>query len=251
MGNKFADSQISERTIMEFSKTAVIISGGSKGIGLSIAKVFSRETERPIVLIARNKEELEVAAELCEKAGANEVIIKSCDLTDIDSVSEIVLPEHITPGILINNAGSFLPKPLHETSIEEFNSQYSINTVSAFNLTNHFLDTFKKKDRAFIANICSRASLYGYGDAGAYAMSKHALLGYTRSLRTELMESGIAVTALNLGQTFSTSWDGSGVDPKRLINPEDIGRLILAFSELSAQSVVEEITVMPQYGELN
>ena len=82
-------------------------------------------------------------------------------------------------------------------------------------------------------------------------MSKHALLGYTRSLRKELMETNIAVSAINLGQTYSTSWKDVDVDPKKLIDPEDVGKLIVSLSELSVQSVAEEIDLMPQGGEVN
>ena len=82
-------------------------------------------------------------------------------------------------------------------------------------------------------------------------MSKHALLGYTRSLRKELMATNIAVSAINLGQTYSTSWHEVDIDPKKLIDPKDVGQLIVALSQLSAQSVVEEINLMPQGGEVN
>jgi short-subunit dehydrogenase len=81
-------------------------------------------------------------------------------------------------------------------------------------------------------------------------MSKHALLGYTRSLRKELMKTNIAVTAINLGQTYSTSWHDVDIDPAKLIDPEDVGKLIIALSELSPRSIAEEITLMPQGGEV-
>ena len=80
-------------------------------------------------------------------------------------------------------------------------------------------------------------------------MSKHALLGYTRSLRQELLDTNIAVSAINLGQTFSTSWEGVEIDPQVLIDPEDVGKLILGLSHLSPRSVAEEIILMPQGGE--
>ena len=89
------------------------------------------------------------------------------------------------------------------------------------------------------------------GGSGAYSMSKHALLGYTRSLRKELMNTNVAVSAINLGQTFSTSWDDVDIDEQKLIDPEDVGKVILALSELSKRTVAEEITMMPQGGEVN
>ncbi len=234
---------------MSFEQTSVLITGGSKGIGLEIAKVFARSTKHAIVLIARNKAELEIAKLACEQEGATHVKTISVDLTDAEALSSIDF-EALNPGIIVNNAGSFLFKNLQDSSTSEFESQFRINTLGAFNISQAVLPSLRKQNRALIVNICSQASLKGYGDSGAYTMSKHALLGYTRSLRKELMDTNIAVSAINLGQTYSTSWHEVDIDPKKLIDPKDVGQLIVALSQLSAQSVVEEINLMPQGGEV-
>jgi len=233
---------------MSFQDASVIITGGSKGIGLSIAKVFARETNRRLVLISRNFDDLQKARKECLEVGARGVEILAADLTQSQALEALDF-ESLNPGILINNAGSYLYKPLEQTTTEEFTRQYQINTFGAFQTTQTVLPVFKKQERALIVNICSQASLKGYGDAGAYTMSKHALLGYTRSLRKELMGTNIAVSAINLGQTFSTSWDGVDVNPNHLIDPEDVGKMILALTDLSPRSVAEEIILMPQGGE--
>jgi len=234
---------------MSYRDTAVLITGGSKGIGLSIAKVFARKTDHPLVLIARNKHELGEARKICLDEGAPRVSTISVDITDEAAVSKIPFTDY-DPGIVINNAGSFLFKKLKDTSAEEFNSQFQINAFGAFNITGSILPELEKKERGLIVNICSMGSLKGLGDSGAYAVSKHALLGYTRSLRKELMHSNIAVTAINLGQTYSTSWHDVDIAPEKLIDPEDVGQLIISLSQLSTRSVAEEITLMPQGGEV-
>lgn len=235
---------------MGFENTSVIITGGSKGIGLSIAKVFARKTDRPIVLLARNKHELNQAKDRCLAEGAKKVDIIVADLLEENTLSEINF-DALDPGILINNAGSFLFKKLKDTSAEEFEQQFRVNALGAFNITQKVLPELHKKDRALIVNVCSEASLKGYGQSGAYAASKHATLGYTRSLRSELMKTKIAITAINLGQTYSTSWEEVNVDPNDLIDPEDVGRLIVALSELSPRSVAEEIILTPQGGDVD
>lgn len=235
---------------MNFEEASVIITGGSKGIGLSIAKVFSRFTKRPIVLVARNEADLAKAKQECVQEGAKEVTTLSVDLTNEGALLEIDF-EALNPGILVNNAGVYLYKKLEETSAQEFDQQYQLNTFSTFNLTKLVLPTLKQQDRALIVNICSQASLKGYGESGAYTMSKHALLGYTRSLRDELKDTKIAVSAINLGQTYSTSWEGIDINPNELIDPDDVGKIILSLSQLSPRSVAEEINLMPQGGEVN
>jgi short-subunit dehydrogenase len=235
---------------MSFESTSVIITGGSKGVGLSIAKVFAEKTSRPIVLVARNEADLEEAKKQCLEWGATDVKIISADLTSEDEVAAIDF-ESLNPGILVNNAGVFLFKKLSDTSAEEFDRQYRLNTFTTFNMTKSVLPVLKKQERGLIVNICSQASIKGYGESGAYTMSKHALLGYTRSLRQEVAESNIAVSAINLGQTYSTSWENIDVDPKKLIDPEDVGKIVLSLSELSVQSVAEEIILMPLGGEVD
>lgn len=234
---------------MSFKDRSVIITGGSKGIGLSIAKIFAAKTDRPIVLIARNTVELETAKTECLEAGAVKVDIITADITK-ETISQIDFGKY-DPAILINNAGSYLYKNLEDTTPSEFESQFKVNAFGAFNMTRQVLPILRKQDRALIVNICSQASLYGFADSGAYTASKHALLGYTRSLRKELKDTRIAVTGINLGQTFSTSWDGVDVDPDQLIDPDDVGRIIMTLSELSPRSVAEEILLQPQGGDVD
>lgn len=235
---------------MSFENGSVIITGGSKGIGLSIAKVFSRKTDCPIVLLARNKKELEQARKECIAEGAIHVEIITVDLLDNESLTSIDF-KSMNPRILVNNAGSYLFKKSQDTSLSEFENQFRINTLGAFNITKILVPELLKKKRGLVVNICSQASIIGFADSGAYAMSKHAMLGYTRSLRKELMDANVAVTAINLGQTFSTSWKDLDVDPNDLIDPEDVGRLIVTLSELSPRSVVEEIILSPQGGDVS
>ena len=234
---------------MAYKNAAVLITGGSKGIGLSIAKIFARETNRSIILMARNKEDLNKAKEVCMKEGANTVHTIAADITDEKQLKDFDIKDHEI-GILVNNAGHFLYKPTRDTAPDEFRSQLEVNTIGAFNVTQAVLPSLYKLDRGLIVNISSMGALKGLEGSGAYSASKHALLGYTRSLRKELMKSNIAVSAINLGQTDSTSWDGVEMDPQKLIDPDDVGRLILSLSQLSKRSVVEEINLMPQGGEV-
>jgi short-subunit dehydrogenase len=236
---------------MSYKESSVLITGASQGIGRSIAITFAASTRRPILLLARNKKNLEQTKLLCEEAGANQVEVLVCDATKMEDVLNIEIPENFpVPGIIINNAGSYLYKTLAETTDEEFRHEINVNLFSAVHIIKRFLPDLRKEDRALIINICSVGALRGLKDSGAYSTSKHALLGYTRSLREELKKTDIAVTAVNLGQTHSTSWDASDMSPERLINPTDVASLLVTISELSPRSVVEEILIQPQHGRV-
>jgi short-subunit dehydrogenase len=236
---------------MNYKDSSILITGASQGIGRSIARAFAKKTNHPLLLLARNADNLQKTKELCLKDGAEKVAVMPCDATSSEDVNKLKIPGGFPdPGILINNAGIYLYKMLTETTDAEFREQVNVNLFTAVNIVNRFLPDMKKMDRALIINICSISSLRGFGDSGAYAASKHALLGYTRSLRDELKETDIAVTAINLGQTHSPSWDESEMSPDRLNNPEDIASLLVTIAEFSPRSVVEEITIQPQHGRV-
>jgi short-subunit dehydrogenase len=76
------------------------------------------------------------------------------------------------------------------------------------------------------------------------------LAGFSTNLREEMKSHGIKVTAVYPGAAFTDSWVGSGVDPKRIMEAEDIARMVYAAAHLSPQACVEEIILRPQLGDL-
>lgn len=236
---------------MNYESSSVLITGASQGIGRSIALTFATTTNRPILLLARNKSNLEETKKLCDNLGASETQIIVCDAVDESQTSKIEIPSDLPPpGIIINNAGSFLFKPVSQTTNEEFHKQVDINLFTTVNVTNRFLPEMLKMDRALIINICSVGALTGLAESGAYSAAKHAVLGYTRSLREELQATNVGISAINLGQTHSTSWDESSMSPERLINPTDVAKLLVTMSQMTPRTLVEEITIQPQHGRV-
>ena len=236
---------------MEQQDHSVVITGASRGIGRRIAQAFARETDYALLLIARSRSDLQDTKTLCGKVGDNKIVVKVCDASNPKAVEKIKLPDEFpTPKIVVNNAGSFLLKKLQTTSHEEFEQQVQTNLYTAVNTTNRFLEDLTSKEHALIINICSEGATVGLEDSGAYSASKHALLGYTRSLRKELLDTEIGVTAINLGQTQSTSWEGSLIDRDLLIDPDDVAQIILNLTRLSPRTVVEEMLVKPQKGRV-
>ncbi|MEX0823801.1 MAG: SDR family oxidoreductase [Balneolaceae bacterium] len=236
---------------MTYSESSALITGASQGIGRSIAITFAATTDRPLILLARNAVKLDETKQLCLQAGAKSVLVISCDASDSKKVEAIKIDnEFPKPGILINNAGSYLYKKVTETSNEDFRKQINVNLFTTVNIVNRFMKDLETLDRAMIINICSVGSLQGLAESGAYSAAKHAVLGYTRSLREEMKESAIGVTALNLGQTHSPSWDESEMSPEKLVNPTDVANLIVTLTQFSVRSLVEEVIIQPQHGRV-
>jgi short-subunit dehydrogenase len=104
--------------------------------------------------------------------------------------------------------------------------------------------------KGHIFNICSIASLNAYANGGSYSISKFALLGFSKNLREELKPKGIKVTAVCPGATLSASWDGFDIDPARIMEVNDIAKMIYTAAHLSPMAVVEDIVMRPQLGDL-
>jgi short-subunit dehydrogenase len=125
-----------------------------------------------------------------------------------------------------------------------------INLKSAYHLTRRLLPGMMARRSGHIFNICSVAGLQAYPNGGAYSISKWAMLGFSRNLREELRPHGVKVTAVHPGATLTGSWDGFDIDPSRIMESDDIARMVVASASLSPQACVEDILLRPQLGDL-
>jgi short-subunit dehydrogenase len=142
----------------------------------------------------------------------------------------------------------FIPCPLTETETEDaFETMMDLNLYSAYYLTQSLLPLMIAQQKGHVFNMCSIASIMPYG---AYAVSKHALLGFSRVLREEVKDKGIRVTAIMPGATYTASWDGTELPQERFMKAEDIAQSLWDIYQLSQQTVVEEIVLRPQLGDI-
>lgn len=252
MGHKSADAQIPERTLMAITPdSAIVITGASRGIGRSIACVLAELLPNPLILISRDLGGLNETRFQCNRMDSNSIDVYSCNLSNNQEVQQLMEKKVFNnASVLINNAGFYLQKPVLESEPAEYLSQYETNALTAIRLTNSLVTTLEIQPESRIIFTCSVTAQKGQARCGAYSASKAALNGYIQSLREELQSTRIAVTSIILGQTWSTSWEGSGVDPNRLCDPDDVGHMIETLCRLSSRSCVEELVIRPQQGDL-
>jgi hypothetical protein len=98
--------------------------------------------------------------------------------------------------------------------------------------------------------MSSIAGLMAYPNGGAYNVSKHALTGYSKTLRDELKEFNIRVTTIYPGATLTDSWSGVDLPESRFMPPNDIAQSIWDVYQLSDRTVVEDIVLRPQLGDI-
>jgi short-subunit dehydrogenase len=231
----------------------VVITGATKGIGRAIAEKFAAEGHT-IIACARNEMDLyKMMDTLLTNHPECLVKVKSVDMSDATQVKEFgcwIIEAGFTPDILVNNAGDFMPGSVYSEEEGTLEKMIAVNLYSAYHLTRSVLPAMMERKQGHIFNMCSIASLHAYANGGSYSISKFALLGFNKNLREEMKPYGIKVTAVSPGATMTASWEGAGIDPKRIMEAHDVGELVYASSKLSAMAVVEDIIMRPQLGDL-
>jgi short-subunit dehydrogenase len=229
----------------------IVVTGGTKGIGRAVAERFAKENF-DIATCARNEKELaEMSAQLL--SSGVKTFWKVTDMSkrnEVINFSDYVLSLDRPVDVLVNNAGYFLPGSITTEPEGTLESMIDANLYSAYHTTRKLAGRMKKDKSGHIFNMCSIASIKAYSNGGSYAISKFAMLGFSKCLREELMTDNIRVTAVMPGATMTRSWEGVDLPSERFMPVEDIAELIYNAYSLSKRSVVEEIIIRPQLGDI-
>lgn len=230
-----------------------VITGASRGIGKATARIFALNGY-DLFLSSKNEENLLQTIEELKKDFENiSVDGKAFDLSSKKQVQlfgEWVGTSADMIDVLVNNAGNFIQGNVSDEPDGTLEEMISVNLYSAYHLTRTLLPKMKAAKAGHIFTLCSIASLAAYPNGGSYSISKFALFGFTKNLRRELQPHGIKVTAIISGAAYTDSWKESGVSEQRLMEADDIAKVIYDATLLSPQAVVEEIIIRPQLGDL-
>lgn len=220
----------------------IVVTGGTKGIGRAIVNKFAKEGFTVITCARTNDEQfpenvLFFKADLSKKAE----VLAFADFVKT-SVSQV--------DILVNNTGFFLPGQIHNEAEGTLEAMIETNLYSAYHLTRALVNDMIARKSGYIFNICSVASIVAYTNGGSYCISKFAMLGMSKVLREELKPHGVRVTSILPGATFTNSWAGVELPTERFIASDDIAEVVWAANALPATTVLEEIVMRPQLGDL-
>lgn len=233
----------------------IIITGASRGLGAAIAEKFAADGQgHTFFLCARNEAKLQsFAKDLQVRYAENTVHAFAADLGTREGVHAFIKWEQafdMPIDILVNNAGQFIPGNVYDEPAGVLEKMIEVNLYSAYHLTRALIHKMMKAGSGHIFNMCSIASLKAYENGGAYSISKFALAGFSKNLREEMKPHNIKVTAVYPGAAFTDSWEGSGIQPQRIMESDDIAKMIYAAAHLSPQATVEDIILRPQQGDL-
>lgn len=230
-----------------------VITGASRGIGKALAHIFALHGYNLFLCAKTESHLLQTIEELKTAYPAVSIDGKTLDLAQKTAATlfgEWVLGQASSVDVLINNTGSFVQGNVSDEPDGALETMLAVNLYSAYHTTRSLLPKMKAQKRGHIFTLCSIASLAAYPGGGAYSISKYALLGFTRNLRAEVREHGIKVTAVIPGAVYTDSWKGSGIPESRIMETEDLAKMVFAATQLSPQAVVEDIVLRPQLGDL-
>ncbi len=230
----------------------IVVTGGSKGIGRAIIERFAKEGF-DIVTCSRKQKDLDELKEYVAnhfKVKFYSMVADVSEVKQVKSFTDFVNQLARPVDVLINNAGYFEPGAVTEEPEGNLEKMIHSNLYSSYYTTRGLVAAMKARKWGHIFTICSIASIKAYPNGGSYAISKFALLGFTKVLREELKSYGIRVTAILPGATKTSSWDETDLPDSRFMKAEDIAETVYSAYVLSSNSVVEEVLIRPQLGDI-
>ena len=230
----------------------VVVTGGTKGIGRATIERFAK-AGFDIAACSRKQSDLTELKDHIEhtyKVNAYTFVADVTNKKQVLGFTDFINALNRPVDVLVNNAGYFEPGQITEEPEGILERMIQSNLYSSYHTTRGLIGGMKSRKQGHVFTICSIASIKAYPNGGSYAISKFALLGFTKVLREELKEFGIRVTAVLPGATKTSSWDETDLPDSRFMKPEDVAESVYGAYSLSSYSVVEEILIRPQLGDI-
>jgi 3-oxoacyl-[acyl-carrier protein] reductase len=228
---------------MDLTKAAVLVTGGSCGIGFETARVL-RERGARVAICARHPDLLQSAA---KQIDAFPVVADVSNEDDVLRMVRDVVKEFDDYNVLVNNAGFGSFEPLLELTGEEFFRVWQTNVLGAMLVARESARHFVGQTYGNIVNISSTAGQRGFANGSAYCSSKFALHALTECWRAELRQHNIRVMQVNPSevQTSFGARESKPTHPENAskLNASDIARLIASMLELDDHGFVTESTI--------
>lgn len=231
----------------------IVVSGATKGIGRAIVEEFLQHGFDAVICARKLADLTTMKTEVETRYAGSKLYVFQADMAvkqQVNDFAGFVKSLNRPIEVLVNNAGFFVPGEIATEPDGTLESMIDANLYSAYYLTRGLIQPMREAKAGHIFNICSIASIKAYANGGSYAITKFAMLGLSKCLREELKPYDIRVTAVLPGATKTASWDGVDLPDERFMSVEDVAATVYACHAISKRSVVEEILIRPQLGDI-
>ena len=224
---------------MQLKDKTVVITGGSDGLGLSLAKQFVSKGSK-VIIIGRNKDRLDKAVnELGEEVKS--YVADVSNLKQLQSVADSLKEVDV----LINNAGIWIEGQIADNAEEEISQAIDINLKGVIYATKAFLSLLKKSIGSHILNISSTSGLKGRDNQAVYVATKFGVTGFTESLKADLANSNIKVSGFYPGGMHTSLFEkvGKPKDNKDWMDTEKVAEIIVFMLERDISMVMDHVVL--------
>lgn len=232
------------------AKRAALVTGGSGGIGLAIARRLA-ESGYAVTISGRREDKLLKAAEgLANDDLKVEAVV--ADVTSEDAVVELVAEHKRQWGrldCLVNNAGIGIGQPIDQIEVKHLDLQVAVNLRALMVATRESIDMLKKAGeehgKGLIVNLASIAGVDSPPWLSVYGATKAAVIGFSKSTQRELAGTGVAVTAICPGfvATDMTEFVQGSIPPEEMMQPEDIAEAVSFLLNVSPACAVPQLVM--------
>lgn len=228
-----------EEISMNLSNKSVLITGGTDGLGLSLARLLVSKGAK-VCIIGRNQEKVNKAV---KELGNNVTgfVADVSKLRELDSVAKQIN----NLDILINNAGIWLEGGIADNREEQISSTIDTNLKGVIYATKAFLPLLKKSEETHILNVTSTSGIRGRENQSVYVASKFGVTGFTESLKLELASTNVKVTGFYPGGMKTKLFDKAGT-PKNnqdWMDTDKVANIILFMLEQDATMIMDHVVL--------
>jgi len=227
----------------------VIITGGARGLGKTMAEYMARVGAAVWVT---SRQAPKPSQE--QKAACGEVREVYLDVDSEASILELFEQIDAVYGrvdVLVNNAGIGIFKPVVETTLEEWESIMRTNLTGLFLCSREAFKRMQAQDGGRIINIASVSGFIPIVENGAYGASKYAVRGFSQILNEEGKLHNIRVSIVSPGAVYTEIWEGrEEFEPSDMLKPEDIAETVLDIARRPLHVRIDEVKILPPKGVL-
>ena len=231
--------------MMKLEGKVAIVTGGSKGIGMAIARALGREGAT-VVICGRTSKTIEAAATALKSEGlAVGAVTADVGIPDhMDRLIATTVTDHGRLDILVNNAGVGVFKMVEEMDVRDFDMMWNTNLRGVFLATRASLPHLFKSGAGAIVNISSLAGKNTFKGGAGYAATKWALRGFAGSLMLEVRDRNVRVVTIFPG-SVDTGFSSVNKRGKSITQPEDVADAVLFAITAPSRSMISEIDIRP------